>query len=80
MNGLTLLISYERYNESRVSFLRGDFLFSKGEKVVFQGNQYTLLWIYDNEQCEIQKEDDIHTIELTRLTELAHSGLVLELA
>ncbi|TCP24515.1 hypothetical protein EV207_12414 [Scopulibacillus darangshiensis] len=52
-------------------------MFSKGEKVVYDGNQYILLWIYENEQCEIQKEDDIHKIELTDLSKLNHPELAV---
>ncbi len=52
-------------------------MFTQGEKVVFQGDRYIVLWIYDNNQCEIQREDDQYRIEVTHTSQLTHQEMAV---
>ncbi|MFC7393907.1 hypothetical protein [Scopulibacillus cellulosilyticus] len=45
-------------------------MFMKDELVIYQGEQYTILWVYENQQCELQKVDDCHTVVLSHLSEV----------
>lgn len=52
-------------------------MFLQGEKVVYRGDSYIVLWIYDNNQCEIQREDDQYRIEVTHTSQLAHQEMTV---
>lgn len=51
-------------------------MFEQGEKVFYQGNRYIVLWIYDNNQCELQREDDQYNIELAHTSQLAPEDVI----
>jgi hypothetical protein len=41
-----------------------------GTNVIFNEENYTVRWIYDNGNCEIKKRDGLGQVELVSLSEL----------
>lgn len=41
-----------------------------GDIVVYKGNKYQILWIYDNGQCEIKKADSLNEVVIASISEL----------
>ena len=49
-----------------------------GTYVVFNGENYTIRWLYDNGKCEIKKQDGSRQVELVSLSELEVIGKTIE--
>ena len=49
-----------------------------GTNVIFNGEDYTIRWIYDNGKCEIKKQDGLKEVELVLLSELEIIGKAVE--
>jgi hypothetical protein len=41
-----------------------------GSTVVFRGEMYKVMWLYDNGTCEIKKKDSLGQVELVSLSDL----------
>jgi hypothetical protein len=41
-----------------------------GSTVIFKGEKYKVIWLYNNGTCEIKKNDSLGQVELVRLSEL----------
>ena len=41
-----------------------------GTNVIFNEENYTVRWLYDNGNCEIKKQDRLEKVELVSLSEL----------
>jgi hypothetical protein len=41
-----------------------------GSSVIFRGEKYKIIWLYDNGTCEIKKKDSLGQVELVQLSEL----------
>ena len=41
-----------------------------GTNVIFNEENYTVRWLYDNGNCEIKKQDRLEQVELVSLSEL----------
>ena len=41
-----------------------------GTNVIFNGEDYTIRWLYDNGKCEIKKQDGLRQVQLVSLSEL----------
>ncbi|MBZ5751323.1 hypothetical protein [Metabacillus rhizolycopersici] len=41
-----------------------------GSTVIFKGEKYKVIWLYDNGTCEIKKNDSLGQVELVRLSQL----------
>ena len=41
-----------------------------GTNVIFNGEDYTIRWLYDNGKCEIKKQDGLRQVELVSLSKL----------
>jgi hypothetical protein len=41
-----------------------------GTNVIFKEENYTVRWLYDNENCEIKKQDGLGQVQLVSLSEL----------
>ncbi|HWO97694.1 MAG TPA: hypothetical protein VNM45_15445 [Bacillus sp. (in: firmicutes)] len=41
-----------------------------GSTVIFRGEKYKVVWLYDNGTCEIKKKDSLGKVELVSLSEL----------
>jgi len=41
-----------------------------GTNVIFNEENYTVRWLYDNGNCEIKKQDGLGQVELVSLSEL----------
>lgn len=41
-----------------------------GTNVIFNEENYTVRWLYDNGNCEIKKQDGLEQVELVSLSEL----------
>ena len=41
-----------------------------GTKVIFNEENYTVRWLYNNGNCEIKKQDRLGQVELVSLSEL----------
>ena len=41
-----------------------------GTNVTFNDENYTVTWLYDNGNCEIEKQDRLGQVELVSLSEL----------
>ena len=41
-----------------------------GSTVIFKGEKYKVIWLYDNGTCEIKKKDSLGQVELVQLSEL----------
>ena len=49
-----------------------------GTNVIFNEENYTIKWIYDNGNCEIKKQNGIGQIELVSLSELEIFDKIIE--
>ena len=49
-----------------------------GTNVIFNGEDYTIRWLYDNGKCEIKKQDGLKEVELVLLSELEIIGKAVE--
>lgn len=41
-----------------------------GDIVIYKGNEYQILWVYDNGQCEIKKINSINEVIIAPISEL----------
>ncbi|MBZ5752746.1 hypothetical protein [Metabacillus rhizolycopersici] len=41
-----------------------------GSSVMFKGEKYKIIWLYDNGTCEIKKKDSLGQVELVKISEL----------
>ena len=41
-----------------------------GTNVLFHGEQYTIRWLYENGNCEIEKQGRLGQVELVSLSEI----------
>jgi len=48
----------------------GGQLMAIGSTVIFKGERYKVIWLYDNGNCEIKKKDSLGQVKLVRISEL----------
>lgn len=51
----------------------GDFV-GIGSRVVFKGEEYKVIWLYQSGYCEIKKKSSLSIVELVSLSELIKSN------
>jgi hypothetical protein len=49
-----------------------------GTNVIFNGENYTIRWLYNNGKCEIKKQNGSRQVELVSLSELEVIGKTIE--
>jgi len=49
-----------------------------GTNVIFNGEDYTIRWLYDNGKCEIKKQDGLKEVKLVSLSDLEIIGKAVE--
>ena len=49
-----------------------------GTNVIFNGENYTIRWLYNNGKCEIKKQNGSRQVELVSLSELEVIGTTIE--
>ena len=49
-----------------------------GTNVIFNGEDYTIRWLYDNGKCEIKKLDGLKEVKLVSLSDIETTGKTIE--
>jgi len=49
-----------------------------GTNVIFNGEDYTIRWLYDNGKCEIKKLDGLKEVKLVLLSDIETTGKTIE--